>query len=81
MLETCGRLLSQEEPNMGKTGLVVGGMAKHFAHLCRDCGNSNQVKAKLKEIMEPSILWKGDRIKCMKSAKIMNCKICMVERT
>ena len=55
--------------------------AKHFAHLCRDCGNSNQVKAKLKEIMEPSILWKGDRIQCMKSAKTMNCKICMVERT
>ena len=34
-----------------------------------------------KEIMEPSILWQGDRIKCMKSAKTMVCKICMVERT
>ena len=49
--------------------------------LCRDCGNSNQVKAKLKEIMEPSILWQGDRIQCMKSAKTMVCKICMIERT
>jgi len=47
--------------------------AKHFAHLCRECGNSNQVKAKLKEIMKPTILWQGDRIQCMKSAKTMVC--------
>lgn len=37
--ETCGRLLSQEEPNMGKTGLVVGGMGKQMLmlstlHIC-----------------------------------------------
>ena len=31
--------------------------------------------------MEPSIVWKGDRIFCMKSARTLQCKICMVERT
>ena len=27
--------------------------AKHFANECKDCKNGNQVKAKLKEIVEP----------------------------
>ena len=54
--------------------------AKHFAQLCRDLPTKNEVNAKLKEIMVPSILWQGDRIQCMKSAKTWNCKICMVER-
>ena len=31
--------------------------------------------------MEPSIVWKGDRILCMKSVRTLQCKICMVERT
>ena len=30
--------------------------------------------------MEPSIIWQGDRIQCMKTARTMQCKICMVER-
>ena len=54
--------------------------AKHFANRCRDCYNSNAVKARLKEIVEPSIVWQGDRIRCMKSARTYNCKICMIER-
>ena len=54
--------------------------AKHFADHCRESRNSNAVRAKLKEIVEPSILWQGDRIRCMKSARSYNCKICMVER-
>ena len=55
--------------------------SKHFANLCRECNNYNGVRAKMKTIMEPSIVWKGDRILCMKSARTLQCKICMVERT
>ena len=55
--------------------------SKHFANHCRDCKNSNEVKARMKEIMEPRILWQGDRIQCMKSSRTMQCKLCMVERT
>ena len=54
--------------------------AKHFADHCRDCPNSNAVRAKLKDIVEPTILWQGDRIRCMKSSRTLQCKICMVER-
>ena len=38
------------------------------------------MKARLKEIVKPQIIWKGDRIQCMKSVRTMQCKICMVER-
>ena len=54
--------------------------SKHFAEQCRECNNYNEVRAKMKLIMTPSILWQGDRILCMKSARTMQCKICMVER-
>ena len=53
---------------------------KHFTNLCGDCKTSNAVRAKLKTIMTPSIIWQGDRIRCMKSARTARCKICMVER-
>eukprot|EP00956_Cyclotella_meneghiniana_P030618 scaffold77721_cov103-Cyclotella_meneghiniana.AAC.1 len=46
----------------------------------RDCRTSNEVKSRIKEILNPKILWKGDRIKCMKSAMTPQCKLCMVER-
>jgi len=36
--------------------------AKHFADHCRDCSNSNEVIAKLKELVEPSIEWQGKGI-------------------
>ena len=54
--------------------------AKHFANQCRDCKSYNAVRAKIKTIMKPSIIWQGDRIQCMKSARTMRCKICMIER-
>ena len=41
---------------------------------------SNTVRAHLKEIVEPTIIWQGDRIRCMKSSQTLQCKICMVER-
>ena len=58
----------------------VDSFSKHFANLCRECNNYNEVRAKMKSIMEPSIVWKGNRILCMKSARTLQCKICMMER-
>ena len=54
--------------------------AKHFANLCRECRNLNQVRAKMKKIMIPSIIWQGDSIRCMKSACTARCSLCMRER-
>eukprot|EP00956_Cyclotella_meneghiniana_P035496 scaffold115418_cov119-Cyclotella_meneghiniana.AAC.2 len=54
--------------------------AKHFADHCRDCRTSDEVKSRIKEIPNPKIIWKGDRIRCMKSAMMPQCKLCMVER-
>ena len=34
----------------------------------------------MKKLLEIKILWKGDRIKCMKSTRTMKCKLCMKER-
>ena len=30
--------------------------------------------------MKTEIIWQGDRIRCMKSSRTLQCKICMVER-
>ena len=54
--------------------------SKYFGNQCRDCNSSNEVRAKMKTIMIPTILWQGDRIRCMKSSRTLQCKICMVER-
>ena len=54
--------------------------AKHFAHHVRHAKNKNESKAILNEIVKPSILWQGNRISCMKTAKTLQCKICMEER-
>ena len=54
--------------------------AKHFVTYCQDCTTSNQVRARLKPLIQPSIIWQGDRIQCMKSSRTRECTICMVER-
>ena len=64
----------------GKTYAKSDAFAKHFVQFCQDCTTSNQVRARLKEIVEPSIIWKGDRIRCMKSSRTLQCSICMMER-
>ena len=46
----------------------------------QDARNSNEVRAKLKKIIVPTIIWQGDQIRCMKSTKTMQCKLCMMER-
>ena len=84
------RVISHGRKNMKKRGwddwYGSGGYAgadafsKHFAQLCKDCANSNEVSAKMKKIMVPSIIWQGDRIQCMKSSRTLRCNICMVER-
>lgn len=54
--------------------------AVHFADHCRDCNNSNEVKAKMKRLMDVKILWQGKQIQSMKSACTLKCKLCMMER-
>ena len=56
------------------------GFARHFAQECRHAKNYNEIQAFLKDNIQVNILWKCDRIRCMKSSKTMRCKICMVER-
>ena len=58
----------------------VTAMSKHFAKLCWDCTSSNQVRTKMKTLMSPTIIWQGNRIKCMKTAMTNSCKLCMVEK-
>ena len=39
---------------------------------------SNQ--AGMKKMMSPRVIWQGYRISCMKTARTLQCKLCMVER-
>ena len=64
----------------GTSYIKTDAFAKHFVKLCQDCYTSNSVRARLKEVVEPTIIWQGDRIRCMKSSWTLQCKICMVER-
>ena len=63
-----------------RTYKQVDAFAKHFAELCKECKSSNEVRAKLKKIVEVSIIWTGDRLRCMKSARTLDCRICMTNR-
>jgi len=54
--------------------------AKYHANRCRDLNSSSEVKAKLKETIEVKILWQGDRLKCMNSARTPHCRLCMNEK-
>ena len=54
--------------------------AKYFVQHCRYCSNSNAVKAKMKEIIVPTILWQGHRICYMKLLRTLQCKIFIKER-
>jgi hypothetical protein len=42
--------------------------AKHFGSHVRHAKNSNEARAIIKSLLDPTILWQGDSIKCMKSA-------------
>ena len=46
-----------EAKQEGQKYKQVDAFAKHFAELCKDCNLSNKVKAKLKKIVEISIIW------------------------
>ena len=54
--------------------------AQHFAKQCGNCENSNQIKAKLKQLVSVEVIWQGEAIQCTKSARTRDCKICMRER-
>ena len=51
--------------------------SKHFAQHCRNLTTSNKTRARVKELVEPKILWQGTQISCMKSAVTLSCKLCM----
>ena len=69
-------------PNWWGSGSHTGAnvFSKYFANLCIDCTNSNTVRAKHKTSMHTQIIWKGDRIQCMKSSRTLRCKIYIVKR-
>ena len=58
----------------------VTAFSKHFAKYCVNCQNSNQVRQMMKKLMSPRIIWQGERVKCMKTARTLQCTLCMVER-
>ena len=64
----------------GTTYIKTDAFAKHFVKLCQDCNTSNAVGARLKELVESTIIWQGDGICCKKSSRTLQCKKCMVER-
>ena len=80
------KVIESGRKNFGLTWWGSGGyaradaFAKYFGNLCRSCNNSNEVRRMMKKIMIPTILWQGDGIRCMKSSRTLQCKICMVER-
>ena len=70
----------REAQMKGKTYAKTDAFAKHFVQFCQDCTTSNQVRGRLKEIVKPTIIYSGDRIRCMKSSRTLQCQICMMER-
>ena len=69
-----------EATRAGRRYAQADAFAKHFAEQCKDCTTSNEVRRRLKEIVEVKILWHGDRLRCMKTAQTLSCKICMAEK-
>ncbi len=52
----------------------------HFAQICGNCTNSNHVREELKHDVSVELIWQRDPIKCTKSARTRDCRLCMVER-
>jgi hypothetical protein len=61
-------------------GVYTDSFARQVAKHCSHLTSSNAVRKWCRENIRPSIIYQGDRLKCMKSAMTMNCKMCMVER-
>ena len=55
-------------------------LSKYLANLCRDCTDPDQVRKRIRELIEVNIVWQGNRIQCMKTACTLVCKLCMAER-
>jgi len=68
------------DPKKKAAAMKSDSFAYHFAKLCGDCTNSNQSRAKLKQVVSVEVIWQGEPIQCTKSARTRACKICMVER-
>ena len=69
-----------EAKKNNKTYQKDDSFSRHFSTYCSDCTNSSQVRTKLKGILDVNILWQGERIQCMKTARTRDCRICMKER-
>ena len=69
-----------DDTSKKEKAMKTDSFATHFAKTCGDCKNSNAVKAKLKEAISVEVIWQGDAIKCTKSARTRECKLCMKER-
>jgi len=66
-----------EAKKNNKTYKKDDSFSRHFSTYCFDCTNSNQVRTKLKGILDVNILWQGKRIQCMKTARTRDCRICI----
>ena len=64
-----------EAKKNNKTYKKDDSFSRHFSTYCFDCKNSNQVRTKLKGILDVNILWQGKRIQCMKTARTRDCRI------
>jgi hypothetical protein len=60
--------------NWGDVGGSRGSdyFAKHFRSHVSHAKNSNKAKTIIKSLLDPTILWQGDRIKSMKLATTLN---------
>jgi hypothetical protein len=48
---------------------------KHFTQYYQTCMTSNESRTRVKELVDPTILWQGNQISALKSACALNCKL------
>jgi hypothetical protein len=80
--KTQNHLRKRTDTHYYKAWLVVKGhfkdsFARHVARHCKELTSSNAIARWCCENIEPSIIYQGERLKCMKSAKTMNYKMCI----
>ena len=63
-----------------RKAMATDSFANYFAQICGNCTNSNHVREKLKQDISVAVIWQGDSVKCTKSARTRDCRLCMVER-
>ena len=72
-IEDVWKVIASGRKKFGPNWYGTGGydradaFSKHFGGIYRDCNSSNEVRAKMKIILEPTIVWQGDITRCMNS--------------